>query len=186
MGNLAALTPLGHAEPQVDTIGPVTIAEIINVGLASLAARLGREAEVTEVAAGLGLPLPGPGLHQDGASFAAFWLGPQQWMVEAPLAVQDDLASHLREAMGSAASVTEQTDAWARFDVTAPDVPLFFERLCAFDLRGSAPNAATRSVIDHLGCYLIRRTPGLISVLGPRSSAHSLHHALTTAARSVF
>ncbi|MDA3887303.1 MAG: hypothetical protein PF443_00595 [Allgaiera sp.] len=41
-----------------------------------------------------------------------------------------------------------------------------------------------RSVLEYMGCFVIRRSEGF-SVLGPRSSARSLHHALSGAARSI-
>ncbi|CAN0603920.1 unnamed protein product, partial [Ectocarpus sp. 12 AP-2014] len=37
-----------------------------------------------------------------------------------------------------------------------------------------------------LNCFVLCRKPGYISVIGPRSSAGSLHHALKTAMLSVF
>ena len=40
-------------------------------------------------------------------------------------------------------------------------------------------------VIEHLGCYLIKRRQGEVTLYGPRSSAQSLLHALETAATSV-
>lgn len=184
--HLKPLSPLGRAIALTETAGPVTIAEVTDTALASLAARMGRDSDVTQAAETAGIPLPGPGRHLQGAVFGTFWLGPQHWMVEAPFASHEEIATLLRAVFGAAASVTEQTDAWARFDVAAPDLPPLFERLCAFDLRGAVPGAATRTVIDHLGCYLILRAPELVSVLGPRSSAQSLHHALITAARSAF
>ena len=72
-----------------------------------------------------------------------------------------------------------------RFDITASDLPALFERLCNHDLRRAGVGAATRTVIDHLGCYVIRRSETEVTILGPRSSAHSLHHALTTAAKAL-
>ena len=183
---LKPLTPLGHADPHTETIGPMTITEVTTTALASLATRLGRDADVAQIADAAGIPLPQPGRHQQAKLFAAFWLGPQQWMIEAPFATHEDIAAHLAPLFGAAASVTEQTDGWVRLDVTAPDLPAMFERLCAFDLRAAVPGAATRTVIDHLGCYVIVRATNTMTVLGPRSSARSLHHALMTAARSVF
>lgn len=106
-------------------------------------------------------------------------------MIEAPFASHEDIAAILKPIFGEAASITEQTDAWVRFDVTAANLPGYFERLCNFDLVRAGAGAATRTVIDHLGCYIIRRSDTLVSLLGPRSSAHSLHHALTTAAKAL-
>ncbi|MBI1217992.1 MAG: sarcosine oxidase subunit gamma [Rhodobacteraceae bacterium] len=183
---LKPLTPLGHAAPETVTIGPLTITEVVTTALASLASRRGRAADVAAVAAAQGIPLPGPGRVAAGPTYTAFWLGPDQWMVEAPFASHEDIAAILRPAFADAASITEQTDAWARFDLAAADLPALFERLCGFDLRASPTDAATRTVIEHLGCYLVRRTDTALTIYGPRSSAQSLHHTLTTAARSVY
>lgn len=182
---LKALTPLGHDAPVSETIGPVTISENVGVALASMASRMGREAEVAAAAQAAGIPLPGPG-RAETASYGAIWLGPEQWMIEAPFETHEDIVAILKPLFGEAASITEQTDAWVRFDLTAADLPALFERLCGYDLRRNGPGSATRTVIEHLGCYVVRRAENQVSVIGPRSSAHSLHHALITAAKSAF
>ncbi len=183
---LKSLTPLGHDAPVTETIGAVTITENTGTALASLASRMGCEAAVASAAQTAGIPLPGPGRAESASTYAAIWLGPEQWMIEAAFASHEDITAILKPIFGEAASITEQTDAWVRFDLTAPDLPALFERLCNYDLRSSGAGAATRTVIDHLGCYVIRRTEAEVTILGPRSSAHSLHHALTTAAKALF
>lgn len=183
---LKPITPLGHDAPHSVTVGPVTIAEVVDTALASLAARMGGEADVAKAAASAGIPLPEAGKAARGDSCAAFWLGPQQWMVEAPFATHEDIVAKLKPLFGDAASLTEQTDAWVRFDVTGADLPAMFERLCNYDLRSHGAASATRTVIEHLGCYVVIRAAGHLSVIGPRSSAASLFHALETAARSAF
>lgn len=182
---LKALTPLGRDAPVSETVGPVTITENVGVALASLASRMGREAEVAVAAQAAGLPLPGPG-RAETASYGAIWLGSEQWMIEAPFETHEDIVAILKPLFGEAASITEQTDAWVRFDLTAADLPALFERLCGYDLRRNGLGSATRTVIEHLGCYVVRRAENQVSVIGPRSSAHSLHHALITAAKSAF
>ena len=69
--------------------------------------------------------------------------------------------------------------------VPAPDLPRLMERLTNVDLRSAEDGAATRTVIDHLGCYLIKRSASEISLYCPRSSAQSLHHAMIIAAQSL-
>ncbi|MES2433495.1 MAG: sarcosine oxidase subunit gamma [Pseudomonadota bacterium] len=181
---LKSLSPLGQVAAQSDTIGAVTITENPGTALASLAARMGCYAEVASLAASAGMPLPGPG-RAETATYGAFWLGPEQWMIEAPFATHEDITAVLKPIYGEAASITEQTDAWVRFDVTTSNLSAYFERLCNFDLHKAGAGAATRTVIEHLGCYVIRRSDTLVSLLGPRSSAHSLHHALVTAAKAL-
>lgn len=181
---LEPLTPLGSDTPASTTIGPVTITEVTDTALASLATRRGQD--ITAAARAAGIPLPAPGRAEQAATYAAFWLGPDQWMVEAPYATHEDITAILKPAFAEAASLTEQTDAWARFDVKGDRLPAMFERLCNFDLAAQSAGSATRTMMEHLGVYIVVRTPNHISVLGPRSSAASLHHALTTTAKSAF
>jgi sarcosine oxidase, subunit gamma len=178
---LKPLTALGHTTLQTTTIGPVTIAEVTSFALASLATRRGRATDVAKAAKAANIALPPPG-H---ATPDALWLGPDQWMLQAPFATHEDITAHLKPIFTDAASITEQTDAWVRFDVIGPDLHPMFERLCNLDTRAMLPGHATRSVIEHLGCYLICHE-ALFTVLGPRSSAKSLHHALITAAKSAY
>ena len=178
---LKPLTPLGHATPQTDTVGPVTISENTSIALATLATRKGREADVAKATNALNIALPGPGR----ASETALWLSPDQWLIEAPFATHEDIVAYLKPAFKDAASVTEQSDAWVRFDLTGPNLHAVFELLCNLDTRAMQPGHATRTVIEHLGCYVTCRSHGF-TILGPRSSAKSLHHALITAAKSAY
>ena len=178
---LKPLTPLGNTTPQTDTIGPITITENTSVALASLATRKGREADVASAAKTLNITLPTPG-H---ASENALWLSPDQWMIESPFDTHEDIVGHLKPAFKDAASITEQTDAWVRFDLFGPNLPAMFELLCNLDTSATQPGHATRTVIEHLGCYVTRRADHF-TILGPRSSAKSLHHALITAAKSAY
>ena len=178
---LKPLTPLGHATPQTDTIGAVTITENIGIALASVATRRGREGDVESAAKVLNIVLPAPGR----ASENALWLAPDQWMIEAPYATHEDIVAILKPAFGDAASITEQTDAWVRFDLSGPNLHAMFELICNLDTRTMHPGHGTRTVIEHLGCYVTCRDGGF-TILGPRSSAKSLHHALITAAKSAY
>ena len=182
---LHTLTALGQTTPAVITIGPFTITERFDVALASVATRRGRDADVEKAAKAVKLPLPGPAESADGAPYASFWVSAQMWMVEAPFASHEDIAAQLKPAFGDAASITEQTDAWVRFDLAAADMAPLMERLCNADVRKAAPGFTTRAVIEHTGCYLIKRTATEITLYAPRSSARSLLHALETAAKSV-
>lgn len=182
---LHALTALGHADPRVVVIGRFRIAERHDVALASLASRRGQDQDVASAAAAAGVPLPEPARAMAGAPYGAFWVAPGMWMVEAPYASHEDIVAHLKSAFGATASVTEQTDAWVRFDITAPDLTALLERLCNVDFPCAPVGHATRTVIEHTGCYLIKRAAAEVTLYGPRSSAGSLLHALETAAKSL-
>lgn len=186
MHDLAPLTALGAAAPRSDTIGPVTISEAPDWALASVAARLERESACLDALSRLlGTDAPDVAQHVQGAALGAFWIGPHVWMCEAPYSTTPDLVQRAKAACASSASVTDQTDAWVRFDLAGEGITRVMERLCNLDMGQMQPGQARRSVIEHLGCYVIRHADG-ISVYGPRSSAASLYHALATAAKSVF
>ncbi|MEZ5911048.1 MAG: sarcosine oxidase subunit gamma family protein [Paracoccaceae bacterium] len=187
MHSLASITPLGHAEPRVVTLGSVRIAEVADRALASVTCRFGREKPFRAAARTLfGTALPEPGKSVAGPVYSLFWTGPDQWFAEAPEASHEDIARIIKEGLGDNASVTEQSGGWARFDLSGAGVVDMLERLAPAPSRRMQTGDATRTAIEHLGCFLICRTAGeRFSVIGPRSSAASLHHALCAAAASV-
>lgn len=182
---LHTMTALGHRVPQTIEIGPFRITDRFDVALASLAIRKGRDKDVAKIAKAAKLPLPDPARALGGAPYAAFWVAPGMWFVEAPFSTHEDIAAILKAAFGDAASITEQTDAWTRFDISAPALQPLIERLSNIDFAACPVGFAGRTVIEHTGCYLIRRAEDEITLYGPRSSALSLLHAVETAARSV-
>ncbi|SEK28228.1 sarcosine oxidase subunit gamma [Roseovarius azorensis] len=186
MHDLVAITSLGANAARLDCVGAVTLTEVPDWALASVTARLGQEdACRVALATLLGVELPGPGGMVAGPEVSAFWTAPDQWMVEAPYEAHQDLARAVKEVMGDTASVTEQSDGWCRFDIEGEGLGAVFERLCNLDLATAAPGSASRTAIEHMGCFVLCRTAGgHISVIGPRSSAGSLHHALLTAMSS--
>lgn len=186
MAELQAITALGRREAVVATVGPLTITERVDLALASVAARRGRMADLAKAAKAAGVPLPDAACHESGVPYSAFWVAPEMWFVEAPFASHEPIADLLKAALGDAASVTEQTDAWVAFDLAATDLAPLMERLCNVDFPQVPDGHATRTVIDHLGCYLIRHGRGGLRIHGPRSSAQSLLHALEVAAASVW
>jgi sarcosine oxidase subunit gamma len=182
--SLESVGALGTGEPRADAVGAIRIAENPGVALASVAARRGRGAEMAAAAETLlASPMPPVGGRTGAGPVRAFWTGPDRWMFEAPFATHELLAEAVKAALGDTASVTEQTDAWVRFDVEGATVPEVFERLCPLDIGAMAADTVARTTIGHLGCYVLCRHDGAaFSVLGPRSAATSLHHALVSAA----
>jgi sarcosine oxidase subunit gamma len=180
-----ALTALGHDAVEVVEIGPFRIVERFDVALASLAVRRGQEKGFAASAKKAGVPLPGPSAWAAGKPFSAFWTTPEMWMVEADFATHEDITTTLKPTFGETASITEQTDAWVRFDVSGVGLVALFERLTNVDLTRRPDGFASRTVIEHLGVYLVKHSGQMITVYGPRSSAKGLLHALEVAAISV-
>lgn len=176
MTDLIPTTALGLKSPETARIGGTELREITTLGIASLALRRDADQPIP-----FGLELPGPGSCARTDMISAVWTGPQQWMLLLEDRAEDDLVPDLL-ARAPGCSITEQTDAWAVFEVSAPDLTPFLERLVNLDLRNFGPGRATRTVIEHMGVYLVHREPGKIVIFGMRSSARSLWHTLTTVA----
>jgi sarcosine oxidase, subunit gamma len=178
-------TAFGLTVAKVVEIGPYRIAERCDVALASLATRRGQGLDVAKAAKAANVPLPQPATAVLGQPFSGFWLAPDMWMIEAPFDSHEDIAAHLKALFGAAASITEQTDAWLRLDLSGGNLVTLFERLSNLDLSILPDGHASRTVIDHLGCYLVKQSADLITLYGPRSSAQSLLHALEVTTKSV-
>lgn len=186
MHNLKPITALGGTEPRVDVVAGVTLTENPGIALASLTARRGHEAACrAHLADVLEGPAPGPGKCQLHDPEVAFWMGPDQWMVGAPFDTHEDFAARLSARFGETASITEQTDAWVCFDLQGDKMEAVIELCCNVNIRAMKTDDATRTIIHHLGCFVLRHNPSdLVRILGPRASAGSLHHALLTAMKS--
>lgn len=182
MHKLKPITPLGADAPRVDQIGTLFIAEVVDQALASVAAREGQSDALQKA---LPLPLPAVGKSETKGDFTAFWTGPDQWIFSANHDQHELLAAELKQMVGDAASVVEQTDGWCRFDVSGTALCDLFERLSNMPVRTMATGDVIRGTVEHLGAFLWRLADDRMAVIGPRSSAASLHHALVATARSI-
>ncbi len=184
MHNLKAITPLGAFEAQVDNFNGLRIMENPSRALVALTIREG-QGDVAGVMAStlLGVELPVVSRSVLSNPFSVFWIGPDSWMIDAEYEGNEDLAHQVKQAMGNTASVVEQTDGWCRFDLEGVAEIAVLERLCNADAACMKAGDVTRTQIHHMGCFLWRQDAGF-TVIGPRSSAKSLHHALITAAQS--
>ncbi|MDX8480121.1 sarcosine oxidase subunit gamma [Mesorhizobium sp. VK24D] len=181
MSELRPITALGAAPPRLASFGALEIRENAGLALASLALRRG-----TVEATPFGLTLPGPGRWVAGQGVAALWAGLDQWMIEAEGRAEEDFAAELKQVAPSC-SVTEQTDGWVDFEIASSagsrPVEALLSKLVNVDLADFGPGRATRTGLEHMSCFVIRRSDAHIAVLGARSSAGSLWHALETAAK---
>ena len=184
--DLIATTALGAAAPCVDHHGPISLTEEPGFALASIAARRGAErATVLAIRRMIGPTAPKAG-HWAGERIIAFWTGPDQWMLEAPYESDEFLFERAIKEVKGKASVTEQTGAWCRFDLRGTGLAAVMERLCPVNMATFIAGSATRTSIDHLGCFVLCRAEDHISILGPRSCAEALHRSLLIAIRAAF
>lgn len=186
MHNLKSVTALGGTTARIDAFAHITITENDGLALASVAARLGHESKCHAVLKKLLGAVPQTGRAHLNDPEAGFWMGPEQWMIGAPRDTHELIADDLKAKLGDAASVTEQSGAWVCFDVTGSQMEEFCERICAIPIRNMKSGDVQRTVIHHLGCFVIRREAAdHIRILGPRASAKTLHHALLTTALAI-
>ncbi|SHH55835.1 sarcosine oxidase subunit gamma [Marivita hallyeonensis] len=186
MHDLAPLHALGGAEARIDTVAGVTLTENMGLALASVSARKGQEtacrAHLGELLEG-SAPEPGKTVLHDPE--ASFWMAPDQWMVGAPFGTHEDLAAQLKARFCETASITEQTDAWVCFDMRGDGIEAVMQLCANIDIERMQTGDAVRTVIHYMGVYVLRRDPAnWLRILGSRSSAGSLHHALVTAMKA--
>jgi sarcosine oxidase subunit gamma len=175
--DLTPMTALGATAPRTLSAGALTLREDDRLALASLAV-------AADSPAPFGIALPGPGGWVDVPDgLGAFWMARDQWMIAGAGRAGTDFAAELAQA-APGARVTEQTDAWAAFEITGDAAALaaLLERLVNLPPRATAPGRSTRTLLHHMGVFVIRPAADRMVVLGMRSAAGSLWHALETAA----
>ncbi|MER8734404.1 sarcosine oxidase subunit gamma [Mesorhizobium sp. M1227] len=181
VSELRPITAFGAAQPRLASFGLLEIRENSDLALASLALRFG-----TVEPTPFGLTLPRPGRWVEGQGVAALWTGPGQWMVEHEGRAELDFAAELKQ-VAPGCSVTEQTDGWVAFEIVSRagsrSLETLLSKLVNLDPADLDPGRATRTGLEHMSCFVIRRGEAHVAVLGARSSAGSLWHALETAAK---
>lgn len=177
MPDLQPLCALGAPTPKTTRFGPLTLTENADLALASLALRRG--------AGTPSLPLPRPGEWTQTDGIAVFWTGPDQWMVEGPGRAADDFAADIA-VRAPGCSITEQTDGFVAFEITsdagAEPIRSLLEKLVNVDAHRFTAGHATRTGFHHMSVFVIRRADDQLAVLGMRSAAGTIWHALTEGA----
>lgn len=181
MPDLKPTTALGAQTPRHVRHGSLRLEENWGLALASLSLRSG-----AMVPSPFDLTLPGPGKWVRQGSVSAFWVGQGQWMIEAEDRAETDFAAELAGLCPSC-SITEQTDGFVAFEIyseagEAPIVALM-QKLVNLDASAFEAGSATRTGMDHMSVFVIRRAPDRLAILGMRSAAESLWHGIETAIR---
>ncbi len=181
MPDLKPLTALGGDAARTIRHGVLSLEENDRLSLASLALRRG-----TAQPQPFGLSLPGPGCWAQLNDVAAFWSGPDQWMIEGTGRAESDFAADLA-ALCPGCSITDQTDGFAAFEIHStggePPILRLMSKLVNINSARFPPGSATRTGLEHMSVFVIRRAPDRLAVLGMRSAAETIWHALETAIR---
>ena len=100
----------------------------------------------------------------------------------APKSTSEQLLATAQKHCGTSASITDQSDAWARLEISGKFCAPLMERLCAIDTGGATfpPLSVARTAIDHISTIIMRlpaRADHFV-LLTPHSSAASLTHSI--------
>ncbi|SMX30503.1 Sarcosine oxidase, gamma subunit family [Pelagimonas phthalicica] len=176
-------TAFGRDAAMIDQIGSATLSERPDFAIASVAERAG-QGDLSPVLTGAAAVAVSE--WQDGLGRTVFWSGPNQWFVLADHDRSEMLAAELKTELGDQASVTEQNDGWVVFDLQGADLTPILERLCPINLAEFGANRVQRTVIDHVGCFVLCLEPGRsYRLLCGRSFAGSFAHGIKTIMGSV-
>lgn len=184
--DLIPVTSLGATTPRSETVGSITITEITDRAIASVACLKGQSTALESAYAKLDrktLPSVGKAIENNGN--LAIWSSADEWLVDEDIHAHPNWSLELAERLGTTAAVTEQSGAWCRFKIECPDDTVeFFARICALDTAQMAQGDALRTTVHHLNCIIVKGKNDWL-VTGPSSTAEDLYHALIVAARSV-
>lgn len=175
---LQAVSPLdGYSRAFTD----VTLREETGMALVSLALPLGGEEAAEQAIAGaFGTDLPpvGQSVVATGGE-RLIRTGQDQAMVLLAHA-SPDAEPVIRAGLSGAVYTTDQTDAWVMLAIEGPAARRALERICPLDLHPDAfgPDAAARTIMEHLGTLIIRTGAEAFLLLSASSSAGSFLHAV--------
>lgn len=181
---LQATPILGGIDRQ---IGANRIVGRDDLALVSVAIPLGgEEGLAATLQQGWSLALPGPRQSSNGAGTRAIRTAPDQILLICAHVAPDARAA-IRDRLGTAGYITDQSDVWAVFELAGPDTRAALERLCPLDLHPDVfpQGASARTVMEHMGAIILRSGADRFVLLSARSSAGSFLHAVETSFRYV-
>ncbi len=181
MTDLTPMTALGLQTARVQTHGALTLTEAPDLALASISLR--NNAVQPDLK---GLALPPVGRLSENGELAAFWMGPDQWMIEARGLGDTGVAHTLKDA-APGCSVTEQTDGFVAIEVQSnaggARIRALMGSLVNFDAITFDAGSAARTGLEHMVVFVIRRAEDRLALIGMRSQARSLWHAVEQASK---
>ncbi|MEK6216110.1 MAG: sarcosine oxidase subunit gamma, partial [Boseongicola sp.] len=130
---------------------------------------------------GWSLDAPAPTLSTVSGDTRAICTAPDQMMLVFPHPTPDANA-HVQGKLNDTGYTTDQTDAWVVLELSGPQALSALERLCPLDLHNSAfpVNAAGRTIMEHMGAFIVRTGDDTYLLMSASSSAQSFLHAVET------
>lgn len=181
-GRLESRSAFAGLLKPVGTGAGVTVQDRSGLEIVTLAARKGQEgALAARMQAAYGLRLPNGPKRVVAGTLAALGTGPSTWLVTREAGESNLLVTDLIEAVGTLASVTDQSSGYAVLRVSGPRVRDMFAKGLDIDLhpRAFGPGDAAVTACSHIGVTLwqLDETPTYEIALF-RSMAGSFWHWL--------
>lgn len=188
MSNYSLTAKTAFAEP-IGTplqIGAYALTECANLALVSISARKGQSLETRKALSDILGQTCDVSELCEGEKYSAFWSGPDQWFVMQSQTDDIDLEAELSGNFSGMASLSEQSDGWVGFDLEGPECGLVLERLCNVDQSSLHSGRVQRTIVEHIGAFVLCRAQGRsYRLLCGRSFAVSFQHAVETAMKTV-
>jgi len=164
------------------SFGDSSVVERNDIALVSVSTPQGGDATLAEALEnGWSLDAPAPTLSTVSGDTRAIRTAPDQMMLVFPHPTPDANA-RVQDKLNGAGYTTDQTDAWVVLELSGPQVLSALERICPLDLHDSAfpVNAAGRTIMEHMGAFIVRTGDDTYLLMSASSSAQSFLHAVET------
>ncbi len=179
------------AEPFLDgyslDLGDVAVAEVTDISIVSIATPLGGGdalASAVQAAWGCALPAPRGTTSSPDGSVTLIFSTPDQTLAILP-GVEGLAVSGIAAELGNVGYYTEQTDNWVGLRVFGTKAISALERICPLDTALMPVGGAERTVMEHLGVFIMREAEERFLLLSGSSSAKSFLHAVELSMRNV-
>ncbi|SPH18778.1 hypothetical protein DEA8626_02322 [Defluviimonas aquaemixtae] len=176
MPSLIEKSPCDDLLPVLD--GGLKLSEAREARITSVTPFAGKDRGVATALKSLGLGWPKPGQAVTGQAGACLWTGRGQAFLVGPVP----------EGLDGIAALTDQSDAWARMELTGPHVAEVLARLVPLDLRAAVFPVGTvaRSGLNHMMMILHRTGDDCFEIMVFRSMAatavEEIRHAMAARA----
>ena len=133
---------------------------------------------------GWSLDMPASTQTTMGGETRAIRSGQDQMLLAFPHPTPDANAV-VQTKLNGASCTTDQTDSWVTLEISGPDTMAAMERLCPLDLASFETGTSGRTVMEHIGAFVVKTGDNRFLLMSASSSAQSFLDAVETSYRYV-
>ena len=169
--------------------GTIRLTEVTDLAIVSMATPQGDEAKCADaVQSAWSCQLPAVGRYVTSADGKLRLVGTAPDQLFALFEHQKpDALRVVDKAVKNAFWTTDQSDVWCALAISGKDAPEALARICPLDLHPDVfgQDAASRTVMEHLGTMILRTGEDSFLLLSARSSAQSFLHAVELSIKNI-